>query len=500
MNSINLLITVLYLLFFSFPIESKELSTFHPAERKIIRDFLDLAYGLTKTTNAIEQAKAYINSVQNKIDNKELDPDFKLSDLFTTYYDDKEHQLPFQKSFLSEYCRTFEYNSDFYTYILEYLKENPDFYNYQRWDGMTPLMQIANYFSPNSNPTSCAESLIKKGSNPLKAFGRGNLELHSALTLALIGHNVPIIELFLKELKDKSPNRDWKNQELLKAYNGEVFEPYAIVGQHVFDLYRVANQALNIPMVEKMQEQYRYLIGAEFKRSIDLWENDPEVKNERGTFYYPPLWAYNALELKKYALKILQEIESQIIDKNNLKLIDKQMQLYEYENNGKKITLMKKDTKPLLGRVLGRNHLAKSLEESNSKHLAVAQKFLVYPHGPLAKAKVIFTFAMNYSYESSKGILQGISGTNPVNVEIEGIELYAEYIEGSPTQAPRFAGFIDNDKGNAIRSKKDKKIYIIDTGDDKNFLVRVGDAFKAFQAKVFNFAPHIRQIVLDLGK
>jgi hypothetical protein len=90
---------------------------------------------------------------------------------------------------------------------------------------------------------------------------------------------------------------------------------------------------------------------------------------------------------------------------------------------------------------------------------------------------------------------------NPVNIEIEGIELYVEYIDGeqidAPTDLAQF-GFVDVG-GNAIRTKEGE-IFIIDTGDDKNFNIPIGDPREAFRGKIFNFAPIISIIEIDLSK
>lgn len=498
-----------FLAFFVFAavsLNGKSLRDFGPKERELIVEFRSIAVGeKNKRGDFIDQEEVkkslqFIEQIKQRIERKELDPGFEIFDLFTTYYRDRFAGY-YEQSLLTEYCLHPLYDLTFYETLLGYVKHHID--SFRNSEGQTILMQLASYGSDRATP--CAAELLDRGERlNLRRWKKG-LPHYDALTDALLNNSTGNINLFIDtigtRLKNNPIRLDWTSQELLWVYQGKVFSSRAVWGQHIPNLYRVANQSLNYGMVDKLFPSLKVSI----KRNLEKWEETNA--NKRGSFYYPPFWLYNASQLKTYAEELVKRLEKNVIDKS--KLTKRPDGLYEYLDDGKKLVLMKKTAAPLVGRILGRNHLEKAIERSGLKNkYAVPKKFLIPPEGGLNKAKVVFRFP-HAPKNSEEGLMPffSVTGLNQVGVEVEGVELYVEYIEGKFIRLGSHSmlswfGFIDGDKGNAIKSEKDGLIYIIDTGDDKNFIVPLGTNTSggSYKAKSLQYAPHIPGITISLDK
>jgi len=486
----NLIVFSVFILITSFA-QAKTLDYFPKRSQGLIlqlRNFIcsENYLNSTMTLDDIEKGRQFIAYVQTQIQSKNL-AYLQIKDLFTTHYLSSETGK--HESILSEFCVCQGKSNALYE---EMVKLSGDL-NYINSQGMTPLMLLAN--SGYYNNVSCAEVLLRYGAdpsylNPVNWPGLGN---YDALGYALVNHNLPVIELFLDYQKEHKNSLDLNTQELLRAFQGETFDSRR-TGIHTDYLYRVANQSLNFSFVEYLLNK-NPLMKKEYEQNIAFWYRQEAVKKAAGTYYYPPLWTYNILDLRKYAQQLSVQLKPYVIDKAKLKPIGKKVgfDAYQYTLNGEQVTLLllHKKIKPLLGRLLGQKHLAE-------KGILVASKFIVPPTS-LDKAKYIFNLSKDLPLISEPFLDSG-QGLNPIGVEIEGLELYVEYIEGFPTTTSRRFGFIDNTMGNAIYSKSKKEAVIIDTGDDKNFIAPVGDLRKAYEAKKFNFSPHLQYVTIDLSK
>lgn len=506
-----------YLLFLVFSLSllsAQFLDQFDDREKKLIISFKDFAY-LKKFT----EAEDLLKQTQYKIANFQLNPKFSLNDLFTTYYFPKNEEIdsdladlfkaniPQQaNSFLSDFCYQMSNKLDdeainFYEKIIQRVgNSDPHAYN-----GETPLFIIAsrdpNYsiftLEQKNDEVACARLLLSNGANPSfkvaysgsKVFSKN--KDHSPLSIALINGNFPLVKLFNEYIDPNSPMLSLFESELIRASSGEIFDSKLKNKNQILDLYKVANQFINISLVKKLQQDFPDIKKYE-TQLLDLWKQSPNViKKSQDEYFYPPLWIYNIDDLKSYAEKVIKQLQPHVISKDKL-IKTKNETLFNYDLNNERILLLRKTIKPLVGRILGADHL------KNCNRL-VARKFIVEPENGLINSRVTFTLPGYTSY-GAENMLDITQGLNSINIEIEDIELYVEYIEGNRESTFRSCGFIDNDKSNSIRSQKSGNLYIIDTGDDKNFIVPSGNPRANYIAKALHFAPHLRLITLDLSK
>lgn len=476
---------ILAILIFSLNVSSEMLGDLHEVDRRTTKEFRDLAFA-----GKFAEAKALLKEKRRSVP-LSPDPHFMLNDIFTAYWHaDSQHLASFLTDFCSKAASNSPEGAQFYKKIVSTIGNSDEYHQLRTETPLSILAAKTPYWrrdgKQDDSNIPCIKTLLEYGANPLFAlYNKGDWDLNP-LSIALINHNVPVVEIFLDTINSLSLKLPHTTNELLRAYRGESFTSLARWGPHIHDLYRVANQAGNSRLVKKLSDSYPYFEQEE-KKYKQGWEH--EIKESLGkSFYYPPFWAMNVVQLKDYARKIAEQLKGHVIDKAKLKALDDTDTLFLYEHDGKSMVLRKKLGWPLTGRILCADHL--------SKHgRLVAQKFIVPPKEGLTNAKVTFTLPSHFFKTLDSG-----SGHNPINIEFKGIELYAENIEGEFERTYRSDGFIDNDRSNAIRSANDTKLYIIDTGDDKNCIIPLGNAEKAYEAKILNFAPHMKYVTIDLSK
>lgn len=485
---------------------SKNIQDFGQPERELILKFKNLALN----SRTLPQALELLVATEKKIEQGQLAKGFLASDLVTTTYLSNYFD-PSRESVLSDFCKR-HYGkdpstyADFYKTLLSKLKHSPDYYDD---NGRTPLMALVqtprySEITPSwiNHETSCEEWLLAADSSPL-TINREPYD-HNAFDIALVNHNQPVIALFIDWLKDNPQSLPWHTDELLRAYRGEVFQTTDILGMHRFRLYRVANQSGNFALVHKLYEDnqsFRTIQEDYLKR----WQNDMRVQSvNHDSFYYPPLWAFNIVQLRDYARETIKKLSPYVIKREDLQPILNKPGLFRYRFKEEDLILMKKEQAPIVGRVLGALHLA----EKGSSY-GLPKKFIVAPTDGLTK--VVFTvpgdmqgrhydpmYTWGFVFDKTLGASGGL---NAVNLEIPGAELYVEYIKGEHVlgRPDLGKGFVDA-KSNVIERSSDHKQFIIDTGDDKNFLTPIGNLKDAYEIKILHFAPDVRKVTIDLAK
>lgn len=389
--------------------------------------------------------------------------------------------------------------------------DNPD--TYVRNDGMTPLMILAGMAryshetvvigvtdNKKNMLSHIISKLLDKGSSILNInqieYSKTGRELN-ALSYAIINVNRIAIDMFINKLGNSIISSPTKN--FLQVYNNEPIDMNTVNINIIRDLYRLANEVGNYEVVIQIfnsNEDIRNL----YNENKLIWENDDEVIKNRINFYYPPLWLYNIVDMKKYMLSLLDEIKPYIIEEKDLRYsgIKEKYDYAEIIYNGETIKLYDKTPfKNHLGRILGANHLRQCLRKES--HYKVPRKFLILP----SKDNITFEITIPNSQVSSlgEGSLISSADINPINVEILGAKIYAEYIEnGHFILLDPECGWIDNKKENAMMVEKNgiNFIYYIDTGDDKNFLIPVGDNYLGYEGKVLNWNPNTEIIRITI--
>lgn len=491
----------------------KNMSSFSKSEKKIITDFRQFVL-----RGEFDKANDLIDKANTLIAQDRAFSEFKISDLYSAYsrngFDGKmkssfDSQISEKiKNLLTDFCVNSPALDDqamkFYEKMIRTVKVD-DLINHQ-----TPLAIISKS-DPVKNNWKCAEILLKYGANPLYELDKYSEDkgtTYSPLDLAIINNNKSLINIFLFHIKKMGLFIPPRTQELINAYKGGNFESRWIWGKHINELFRVANQSLNFKLVRRMLHNHKYLRKRE-REYIAIWQKS--TKNKQNNFYYQPLWSFNILMLRKYARKIIAQLKLHVIEDAKLtelpgRRIPGVEKLYSYDSKGGQIILLKKNILPLVGRVLGADHFA------NCPYLPadvkVAKKYVVAPKRGLRNSKIVFSLPHEYFWKHKSQNRNFINykfkednGLNPVNVEIESLELYVQYIEGQEQpirSAPQICGFIDNVPKNSIW--KNNTLYVIDTGDDKNFIVPIPDSQKALKIKSMHFAPYISKITIDLSK
>lgn len=144
------------------------------------------------------------------------------------------------------------------------------------------------------------------------------------------------------------------------------------------------------------------------------------------------------------------------------------------------------------------------------------RKFIV-----LKDSELTMAFRMPYKHESTDRIVSPEdSSLNPMEIKMDGVEVYSEFIPDNGTSWEKtmslareygagFLGFQDWNARNAIVSKVDGKVYIIDTDTDKSFIPwyfssnnknRVQDLTTITNIKTQSFDARVREVRIKLDK
>lgn len=176
---------------------------------------------------------------------------------------------------------------------------------------------------------------------------------------------------------------------------------------------------------------------------------------------YEPYWRYSEEKLRNYAKKILKQISSHCIAASD---IDESNTRLSHKGEGIQVREVKE-----FGRVLPLLHLKEALKQTQETHLAVPRIFLILKD----PQHISFTFGLPY-YEEGCGLFHCSAGHNPLYIESQSFKIYQEYIEGegySGNSSFLYYGHCDLGRRQVIYNSKDKKQYLIDTKDSKNFFI-----------------------------
>ncbi len=400
---------------------------FSPKRQGQIRSFYYLATGFWEywssswneiEKNSLKEAKKIITRASNAIPYREQGG-FAVSHLFTTtFVTDEEDDFVSSAqtvNFLLDYANSSFSDSNFFAYILGYIKDVDELKDAQ---GQTVLMKFAakrgfGIEGEDQVAVKCFSLLLNRGA---KINLQDNDE-HDALTIALLAHNVPVVKLMQSHLEkhgDLSLNE--RTKILLKVYKGE---PVDIASSKWSDfekdIYRVANQSQNYKVVDVL---YHRFLKETYEKFLE------ELKP--AYYFHQPIWAYNISQIKAYVVDIANTLRNNVIDKKKLKKRENS-NLYEYFDGHETIILVKKRV-CVVGRILGRNHLEGVIKKLNVEDkVAVPRKFLTIPSGNYKDVKAKIRMPHANSMEESLN-LHG-TGLNPIGIEFEGAVLYAEYIE-----------------------------------------------------------------------
>jgi len=405
----------------------------------------------------IEDSEAYLQAYPSS---------FRMTDLFMTTFETEYGKF----NFIMDYLFNPLANPDIALFrkVVSFI-DNVDAFT-DPTTNQTLLMRLADDSLRGSERTAFAEVLLAKGASLTKQESRG----FDALTLALYSGNKPMIRVFERYVKENSTvNLLPLMQRALSIYHGKTVDLVPEeMGMHKL-FYRIANQAQNENMVQKLEnesptiKQAREMIKTFLKKNTDLSAEDRN-------FVFEPFWSYNAIEFREYADKIYKQLSAHFIRPDQLKEMDGIP--YLTLEDGEIIRLFRKDDH--VGRVLGRDYLAEKLSTSyKDSNLAVPRKFILPKEG---QSTIKFTLP----YQKGSNDLYVDPGTrtdNPMSIDMEGSQIYAEYIPDSEQGAvdanskairagAATMGLTDWGGKNAIISKNDGKIYLIDTDTDKNFI------------------------------
>lgn len=508
---IRIIFSLSLLSFFVFQnIFALNIDIFTSEEQELIKKFYSITVGFKRNSQkqsketAIQQAKEMIETVAEVIPNYGQTR-FSVSDLFTTTFDTGEGFWKKSHHFLFDYIECKNKDAEFFDYYLRYIDNIDDVKNEK---GRTLFMELANEQPQDSiivgnNPINdevgihCFQSLLKKGAS----LSIQDQEGHDAISIALLSHNIPIIHLiedYLQQYENITLNEH--TQILLDVYQGKSINIDALEQNVLKAVYRVANQTQNFQLVDSLYTRF-------FKDSFE----EVFLRTKEAYYFHPPLWAYNICQMKEYAIATIKQLLDVVIDERNLQHTEGPY--YKYNDGSGEIVLRKKDTH-LIGRILGRNHLEKVIQrEEAQSQLAVPRKFLTLPSADGGEIEVEVRVPALYPGEA----LNMGCGGNPISLAIKGVTIYAEFIEGKdcPTSQSKLlsndpivrkigkeAGFVDYGHGNEnfIQSKKDGKIYFIDTEDRKNFIQKkMEEGYNEAAVKAYCFDPRIQYISIPLS-
>jgi hypothetical protein len=245
---------------------------------------------------------------------------------------------------------------------------------------------------------------------------------------------------------------------LLKIYQGEnlenSFESYPT--DFINLAYKVANNAKNINMVEKL-----------FLHS-DVKEKAENLKTSHPFIYlnyiHEPYWSYNLTQLLEYGGRIIEKIKPYFVSENNIRTTGETV--YIRPSPASRVIRVRQVQ---FGYVLPNLYLKEKLEGDASR--AVPRIFL-YSKGEQAT----FRFKMPYTADSHAMDIKALDCSdkayNPIQVLSNDFVVYQEWIDGKGHWGNReFAslGHRDFNQVQIIKSDKDEKSYLIDTKEEKNF-------------------------------
>lgn len=259
--------------------------------------------------------------------------------------------------------------------------------------------------------------------------------------------------------------------------------------------FRVANDANNLPMVQQL-----FPLSGIDEEIEHLKTKYPQIFSPDGNFVHEPYWSYNLDQLQKYGYRILEKLKPHIVPSNAIHTI-----------GGKPHITIGQETLKLrsvpFSYVLANLYLKNRFTHEKVTNLAVARIFLIPK-----RHNIKFTFVMPYPVDDSGKLYEGTRNTNnPLQVMSEEFEVYQEIIEGKALANQRyFEKYGHRDFNNyQIIESKDGKLYLIDTKEDKNFMVPYLTANKEFRdpnsdewhkviyaAKSLNFDPRV--VLIDI--
>lgn len=219
--------------------------------------------------------------------------------------------------------------------------------------------------------------------------------------------------------------------------------------------YRVANDAGNMEMVEKL-----YTISGTEERSNQLKKNNPQTYSLEVNYIHEPYWSYNLVQLRDYGQRIIKKMTPYFIEQSSL--IKDQEKLFV--KSGDSVIEV---VKTIFGNVLPNLYLKKQLD--GSKDRAVPRLFII----PKEKT-ITFKFKM-----PCKGD-EGDSGNNQLQVLSESFDIYQEYIEGEGSVGDKSFLDLGQRDFNAVQmasSKQNGKKYLFDTKEQKNFFIPIFEPF-----------------------
>jgi hypothetical protein len=261
--------------------------------------------------------------------------------------------------------------------------------------------------------------------------------------------------------------------------------------------FRVANDANNLAMVVDLYPLSG--VGEE----IEHYRNaHPKIFSEAGNFVHEPYWSYNLAQLHGYGHRLMKKLKPYFVDRASIIQEDTKIFILSGPD---KIRVRK----VRFNYVLPNLYLKNLLEREEPEHLGVAKVFLV-PKQPTIK----FTFIMPYPIDASGKLYEGTRSDNPMGVESYDFEVFQEIIDGQAIANQRdFERYGHRDFGNyqIIISSANHKRYLIDTKENKNFMVPYLTSDKNYRetksdelhrviytVKSWNFDPRVVFVDVDV--
>lgn len=273
----------------------------------------------------------------------------------------------------------------------------------------------------------------------------------------------------INETKEQLPE---KYEVLLKISQGDNLEnDFHIYSTDFINLaYKVANNAKNINMVNKL-----FLHSDVKEKAENLKISNPLIYLN---YIHEPYWSYNLIQLHEYGGRIIEKIKPYFVNKDRVKTKETGRYFCDFMEEWvvREETYVCSDKESItvrevpFGYVLPNLYLKERVDMENDKFRAVTRIFVV-PKNDSVK----FTFRMPYTNHLCKGknVFDCINtGNNAMQVLSEDFVVYQEWIDGSGYRGNREFeswGHRDFDKVQIIKSNKDKKSYLVDTKEKKNF-------------------------------
>ncbi|MEN8236654.1 MAG: hypothetical protein ABFQ95_03820 [Pseudomonadota bacterium] len=421
------------------------------------RCFVDDNYDKESYLNKrLSTQRELIKEAKNYSQNSETD--FKIKDLFLTSYLSESKEM-------QNYLLDYPLHKEFKITDVDFFKETLALISDADVDSVkddktqrTILMRIT--CDSEVKPGLLSAVLNKQPDSMLD-----DKDGFNALELALMFDNKNVILALENYIADKELPP--KTNMALNIYKGlePMIQENDYSKQFMELLYRIANQVQNYAMVDQlyallgMQERFEHL-----KTNQKL----QDILSSASNYFYPPLWSYNICQLRDYAREVAKQMIDHLIQPEML--VHKEDKYYNLTlPSGETLTVLKKSNQ-VISRILGRNYLEQEIKKRNFKNLAVPRKFLLAPTH-------IDQINVRFKLPCSKSN----GGENPIGIEFEGFELYAEFIEEDKLKTEELGQQVWPDVGsmgfrdfgavgaNLFVSKRDGKTYIIDTEGKKNF-------------------------------